>query len=138
MGSWGGCLGGPGIGEGGAGRTTRNGSGDGLAVSVVFKSIVCPFLYTVNVILSPADLCWSIYDIHIIYFCNIMSINTYYYVARMFLCILICGTSMYSSLIRRSVLCNCIYIPFRFATADGIPVRFCAKSDVKVAPLSPR
>lgn len=57
VGTEGGCLGGPGIGEGGAGRSTRNGSGDGLGASVVFRSIVCPFLYTVNVILSPADVC---------------------------------------------------------------------------------
>jgi len=53
----GGCLGGPGIGEGGAERTMRKGSGDGLGVSVAFRAIVCPFLYTVKVILSPIDLC---------------------------------------------------------------------------------
>ena len=56
VGTEGGCLGGPGIG-GGADRTMRSGSGDGLGVSVAFRSIVCPFLYTVKVILSPIDLC---------------------------------------------------------------------------------
>ena len=40
--------------EGGADRVVRNGSKDGLAVSVAFTSIACPFLYTVKVILSPA------------------------------------------------------------------------------------
>jgi len=56
VGTEGGCLGGPGIG-GGADRAARNGGGDGLAASVAFRSIICPFLKTVNVILSPADVC---------------------------------------------------------------------------------
>lgn len=51
------CLGGPGIGEGGANRTRRKGSRDGLAASVAFRSTVWPFLYTVKVILSPGDFC---------------------------------------------------------------------------------
>ena len=52
----GGCVGECGI-EGGAHRIVRNRSMDGLAVSVVFRSIACPFLYTVKVRLSPTDLC---------------------------------------------------------------------------------
>jgi hypothetical protein len=40
-----------------ADRVVRNGSTDGLAESVVFRSIACPFVHTVKVILSPADLC---------------------------------------------------------------------------------
>jgi hypothetical protein len=51
------CLGGAGIWEGGANRTKRNGNRDGLASSVAFRSTVCPFLNTVNVILSPGDFC---------------------------------------------------------------------------------
>ena len=47
----------------GRNSTGRNGSGDGLAVRIVFRSKVCPFLYTVNVILLPTDLCSSIYEI---------------------------------------------------------------------------
>jgi hypothetical protein len=43
--------------EGGADPVVRNESRNSLAASVVFRSIVCPFLYTVKVILSPADLC---------------------------------------------------------------------------------
>ena len=35
----------------------RNGSNDGLAASVAFRSIACPFLYTVKVMLFPATLC---------------------------------------------------------------------------------
>jgi hypothetical protein len=35
----------------------RNGGNDGLAESVAFRSMACPFLYTVKVILSPTDLC---------------------------------------------------------------------------------
>jgi len=46
-----------GIEEGGADRIIRNGSRDGLVVSVAFRSMVCPFLYTVKVTLSPTDLC---------------------------------------------------------------------------------
>ena len=51
------------IGDGGFGAgegpnlVVRNGIGDGLAVSVAFKSNVCPFLYTVKVTLSPTALC---------------------------------------------------------------------------------
>jgi hypothetical protein len=52
----GGRIGGWGI-EGRADRVVRNGSRDGLAVSVAFKSMACPFLYTVKVILFPAILC---------------------------------------------------------------------------------
>jgi hypothetical protein len=51
------CLGGAGIGEGGANRIRRNGIRNGLAASVAFRSTVCPFLYTVKVILSPGDFC---------------------------------------------------------------------------------
>ena len=40
-----------------ADRVVRNGIIDGLAVSVVFRFMACPFLYTVKVILSPTDLC---------------------------------------------------------------------------------
>ena len=40
--------------EGGADRVVRNGSTDGLAASVAFRSIVCPFLYTVKVMFFPA------------------------------------------------------------------------------------
>ncbi|HET8685899.1 MAG TPA: hypothetical protein VFM18_04460 [Methanosarcina sp.] len=46
-----------GIKEGGADRIVRNRSMDGLAVSVAFRSMACPFLYTVRVRLSPTDLC---------------------------------------------------------------------------------
>ena len=52
----GGPFGGCGI-EGRTDRVVRNGSKDGLAASVAFRSMACPFLYTVKVILSPADLC---------------------------------------------------------------------------------
>jgi hypothetical protein len=52
----GGRVGGCGI-EGRADRVVRNGSKDGLAVSVAFRSMGCPFLYTVKVMLSPAILC---------------------------------------------------------------------------------
>ena len=52
----GGRIGGWGI-EGGADRVVRNGSKDGLAVSVAFRSITCPFLYTDKVMLFPAILC---------------------------------------------------------------------------------
>ena len=41
--------------EGGADRVVRNGSTDGLAASVAFRSIACPFLYTVMSL--PAILC---------------------------------------------------------------------------------
>lgn len=51
------CLGGAGIGVGGANRTIRYGSRDGLAASVALRSTVCPFLNTVKVILSPGDFC---------------------------------------------------------------------------------
>ena len=46
--------------EGGADRVVRNGSTDGVAASVAFRSIVCPFLYTVKVMFLPAILCWPI------------------------------------------------------------------------------
>jgi hypothetical protein len=52
----GGRIGGCGI-EGGADRMVRNGSKDGLAVSIAFKTTACSFLYTVKVISSPAILC---------------------------------------------------------------------------------
>ena len=55
----GGLIGGWGI-EGGADRVVRNGSNDGLAESVAFRSMACPFLYTVKVMLSPAILLWPI------------------------------------------------------------------------------
>jgi hypothetical protein len=42
--------------EGGADCVIRNGSNDGLAASVTFRSITCPFLYTVKVRLFPAVL----------------------------------------------------------------------------------
>ena len=51
------CLGGAGVGERGANRTIRYGSRDGLAASVALRSTICPFLYTVKVILSPGDFC---------------------------------------------------------------------------------
>jgi hypothetical protein len=62
----GGC--GWGIEDGGADRVVRNGSKDGLAASVAFRSIACPFLYTVKVMLFQAILFWPklnryIYDI---------------------------------------------------------------------------
>jgi hypothetical protein len=54
----GGRVGGWGIAnEGGADRVIRNGSNDGLAESVTFRSVACPFLYTGKVRLSPTDLC---------------------------------------------------------------------------------
>jgi hypothetical protein len=53
----GGCVEEWGTEEGGADRVIRNRSMNGLAVSVAFKSIACPFLYTVKVRLSPKDLC---------------------------------------------------------------------------------
>ena len=57
----GGRIGGWGIGkEGGDDRVVRNGIRDGLAVSVAFRSIACPFLYTVKVMLFPAILFWPI------------------------------------------------------------------------------
>jgi hypothetical protein len=52
-----GCVGGE-----GADCVGRKGSGEGLAVSVAFRSKTCPFLYIVKVTLSPTDLCWSIYE----------------------------------------------------------------------------
>ena len=52
----GGRIGGWGI-EGMADRVVRNGIRDGLAVSVAFRSMACPFLYTVKVMLFPAILC---------------------------------------------------------------------------------
>jgi hypothetical protein len=55
MGIAGGRIGGCGI-EGMADRVVRNGMRDGLAVSVAFKSMACPFLYTVKVRLWPIDL----------------------------------------------------------------------------------
>ena len=54
-----GIVGGWGI-EGMTDRVVRNGSKDGLAASVAFRSIACPFLYTVKVMLFPAILCWPI------------------------------------------------------------------------------
>jgi hypothetical protein len=51
----GGRIGGWGI-EGMTDRVVRNGSKDGLAASVTFRSITCPFLYTVKVRLFPAVL----------------------------------------------------------------------------------
>jgi hypothetical protein len=42
--------------EGMTDRVVRNGMRDGLAVSVAFRSMACPFLYTVKVRLSPTDL----------------------------------------------------------------------------------
>jgi hypothetical protein len=44
--------------EGGTDRVVRNGSKDGLAASVAFRSMTCPFLYMTNVMLSPAILFW--------------------------------------------------------------------------------
>ena len=38
-------------------RVVRNGSRTGLAATVTFRSMACPFLYTVKVMLSPTDLC---------------------------------------------------------------------------------
>ena len=37
-------------------RVVRNGSTDGLAESVAFRSIACPFLYRVKVMWFPATL----------------------------------------------------------------------------------
>jgi hypothetical protein len=57
----GGRVGGWGIAnEGGADCVIRIGSKDGLAASVVFRSIACPFLYTVKVMLFQAILFWPI------------------------------------------------------------------------------
>jgi hypothetical protein len=44
--------------EGGADRVARNGSKDGLAVA--FRSMTCPFLYRVKVMLFPSILFWTI------------------------------------------------------------------------------
>jgi len=44
-------------------RVVRNGSKDGLAVSVAFRSIVCPFLYTVKVMLFPGPSCSSLFTL---------------------------------------------------------------------------
>jgi hypothetical protein len=52
----GGRVGGCGI-ESMADRIVRNGIRDGLAVNVAFRSMACPFLYTVKVMLFPAILC---------------------------------------------------------------------------------
>ena len=52
----GGRIGGWGI-EGMTDRVVRNGIRDGLAVDVAFRFIVCPFLYRVKVMSSPAILC---------------------------------------------------------------------------------
>ena len=52
----GGRIGGWGI-EGRTDRVVRKGSKDGLAASVAFRSMACPFIYMVKVILSPAILC---------------------------------------------------------------------------------
>jgi hypothetical protein len=52
VGILGGCVGECGIGD----WVVRNGSKDGLALSVAFRSIACPFLYTVKVRLLPTDL----------------------------------------------------------------------------------
>ena len=43
--------------EGMIDRVVIYGSKEGLAVSVAFRSMMCPFLYTVKVTLSPTDLC---------------------------------------------------------------------------------
>ena len=52
----GGRTGGWGI-EGMADRVVRNGIRDGLVARVAFRFIVCPFLYRVKVMSSPAILC---------------------------------------------------------------------------------
>ena len=52
----GGRVGGCGI-ESMADRIVRNGIRDGLAVNVASRSMACPFLYTVKVMLFPAILC---------------------------------------------------------------------------------
>ena len=46
--------------EGGADRVLRNTSKDGLAASVTFRSIGCPFLNNVKVRSFPAILCSAI------------------------------------------------------------------------------
>ena len=53
-----GCIVGGRIGgvEGMADRVVRDGIRDGLGVSVAFKFMTCPFLYTVKVMLFPAIL----------------------------------------------------------------------------------
>jgi hypothetical protein len=57
----GGRIGGCGIAnEGGAERVVRNGSKECLAVSVAFRSIACPLLYTLKVMLFAAILFWPI------------------------------------------------------------------------------
>ena len=57
----GGRIGGWGIAnEGGADRVVRNGSKEGLAESVTFRFIACPFLYKVKVRSFPAILCSAI------------------------------------------------------------------------------
>jgi hypothetical protein len=43
-----------------ADRVVRNGIRDGLAESVAFRCMACPFLYTVKVMLFPAILFWPI------------------------------------------------------------------------------
>ena len=55
----GGRIGGCGI-ESMADRIVRNGIRDGLAANVASRSMACPFLYTVKVMLFPAILCWPI------------------------------------------------------------------------------
>jgi len=46
--------------EGAADGVVRNGSKDGLAVSVAFKSMACPFLYAFKVMVFPGILFWPI------------------------------------------------------------------------------
>ena len=75
----GGRIGGWGI-EGMADRVVRNGIRDGLGVSVAFTSIACPFLYTVKVMLFPRIVLTNVVD-NIILFVDIISINSYYYMA---------------------------------------------------------
>ena len=55
----GGRIGGWGT-EGRADRVVRNGSTDGLAASVALRSMACPFLYAVKVMVFPAILFWPI------------------------------------------------------------------------------
>jgi hypothetical protein len=41
-------------------RVVRNGIREGLAVSVAFRSMTCPFLYTAKIMLFPSILFWPI------------------------------------------------------------------------------
>jgi len=50
--------------DGVANCAIRNATGDGQTPSIRLRSVTCPFPYSIYIkpILSPTDLCWSIYD----------------------------------------------------------------------------